>query len=468
MAQRERELAALESARTHFGSQLRYWRKLRKLSQRALGDLTHDSGAQIAKVEKAVRWPTQDFVRRMDEALETGGALEQLLPRVDAEHRYATSRQPSDTSSEPPDPNIGLTWGSSTAATVETATELWRTDMRRRTAIVGAAWASTAVAPAVRRWLGEPDDRDTSHSGVRRVGKADVGVMWSMCRAFAETDHHVGGGYARTTLVQFLDDVVAPLLKGTYDNAMGRELHVAAARLSNLAGFMCFDSGRQGLGQRYLIQALRLAKSGRDRALGAHILADMSMQSQHLGRTGEAITLADAGNRTAKGCGSRAIEARCHALLARAHAVAGDKRATTKAMTDAEAALERAQPDDGPFWIRFFTEEQLAAEFMYAADDLGHQGEVRRLAPEVLRRSSGMERRQVLASATLARSYVDTDLDRACGIVQEALPVTTSLTSTRVLESMNRVRSKLSPYSHEPAVAAVEHDFRQLAGPATT
>lgn len=468
MAQRERELAALESARTHFGSQLRYWRKLRKLSQRALGDLTHDSGAQIAKVEKAVRWPTPDFVRRMDEALETGGALAQLMPQVEAERLSATSPRIMDAPSEPPDPNVGLAWGSTTAATVEKATELWRADMRRRTAIVGAAWASTAVAPAVRRWLGEPDDGDTSHAGAKRVGKADVAAMWSMCRAFADTDHHVGGGYARVTLVQFLDDVVSPLLKGSYDNAVGRELHVAAARLSNLAGFMCFDSGRQGLGQRYLIQALRLAKSGRDRALGAHILADMSMQSQHLGQTSEAIALADAGNRTAKGCGSRSIEARCHALLGRAHAAAGDGRTAATSMAAAEAALDGARPGDDPFWIRFFTREQLAAEFMYTADELGYEREVQRLAPDVLRSSPDMGRRRVLASATLARSYVDTDLEQACGVMHDVLPVATSLTSTRAFDAMTSVRRKLAAYSGKPAVAALEHDFRQLLGPATT
>jgi hypothetical protein len=41
---------------------------------------------------------------------------------------------------------------------------------------------------------------------------------------------------------------------------VGRELFTAAARLCNVAGFMCFDSGRQGLGQRYFISGLRMAK----------------------------------------------------------------------------------------------------------------------------------------------------------------------------------------------------------------
>ncbi|MGH3930657.1 MAG: hypothetical protein ACRDTF_11845, partial [Pseudonocardiaceae bacterium] len=40
---------------------------------------------------------------------------------------------------------------------------------------------------------------------------------------------------------------------------------------------------RQALGQRYLIQALRLAQESGDAALGANVLADMSDQALMLG-----------------------------------------------------------------------------------------------------------------------------------------------------------------------------------------
>lgn len=463
MAQAPRELTAAESARAMFGAELRHWRNLRGLSQSQLGELTHDSGAQIGKVEKAQRWPSVELARRMDAALQTGGALEAMWPTVDLEHSESPGQPEQATDDGPTSADLGLQWSPTTASTVDTAIELWKADMRRRTVITGAAWAMASCSPA-QRWLQDPDDVDVSHVGRRRVGQADIDTMWTMCSAFAATDHHLGGGYARSTLVQFLDEVVGPLLDGTYDDATGRQLFAAAGRLANICGFMSFDSGRHGLAQRYFVQALRLAKASGNRALGAHILADMSMPALHLGRASEAIALAEAGSRTARGCGAPSIAARCHALEARAYAASGDARVCHKKMRAAESALERAHPSDEPVWNQFFTERQLSAEFMYASSALGELGLVRRLAPEVARDSSGMERRRVLVGATIAASYVDDDVDHACTILRETLPAATGLTSTRGLDAINAVRRQLAKHSDRPAVQQVEANFRELVG----
>jgi hypothetical protein len=345
--------------------------------------------------------------------------------------------------------------------------------MQRRQVIVGAAWAAAALVDPARRWLTDAADGDTSHNGGRRIGRSEVEVMWSMCRAFADADHHLGGGYARSTLIAFMDQRVSPMLEGAYDTETGRQLFTAAARLCDLGGFMCFDSSRQGLGQRYYIQALRLAKASGDRALGAHILGDMSLQAYDLGRPNEALVLAEAGHRTARDCGSPSTAARCSALQARAHGLAGDQAATAKAMKAAEVELNKADLDDEPFWIRFFTEEQLAAEFMYTAHDLGQAAEVQLHAPTVLQSSAGMQRRQVLAASTLAASYLPTkrnpsnarvDVDMACQVLTDALPSAAGLTSARGLTAINAVRRKLVPFRSTPAVQRVEEDFQQFVG----
>jgi len=65
------------------------------------------------------------------------------------------------------------------------------------------------------------------------------------------------------------------------------------------------------LSQRYLVQALRLAKAAGDRSLGAEILAAMSHQAAYLGQASSAVDLARAAGRTAR-------EARVPALVAEA------------------------------------------------------------------------------------------------------------------------------------------------------
>ncbi|MET7952229.1 helix-turn-helix transcriptional regulator [Micromonospora sp. NPDC005324] len=85
MAQTPRELAPHTSAKHYFGAQLRTWRERRLWSQARLGEHLHVSADLIAKVEKALRWPSPEFAAACDSALVTGGALAEFLPLVDLE-----------------------------------------------------------------------------------------------------------------------------------------------------------------------------------------------------------------------------------------------------------------------------------------------------------------------------------------------------------------------------------------------
>src|SRR3989440_355721 len=267
--------------------------------------------------------------------------------------------------------DLGLAWEPTIRATVGTVAKLWRVDMERRAVLLASAWLGSAFATPTREWLIDWAMDETSHTGGRRIGTAEIDVVWSMCHTFADADHRLGGGYARTALIHYFNDVVLPMLDGTYTEDVGRLLLAAIGRLCDLAGFMAFDSGAQGLAQRYYIQALRLAQASRDRALGAHILADMAMQAHYVGHPTEAVSLARAGQRAALESGSYSSVARCSALEARAHALSGDGASCARAMIRSEQALDRVQYDQEPFWIRFFTGEQLQAEFTYAVADLG-------------------------------------------------------------------------------------------------
>lgn len=254
MTAKPKHLAALESERQLFAAELRHWRATRHLSLRQLSALTHDSHSLISRVESADRLPTKDLAERLDQALGTDGALGRVWRRIESGAELQADH-------EGVDPGLGLAWSATPASAVETVADLWRADLDRRQVIVGAAWAGAALADPSQRWFVDAMDADASHIGSRRVGNSEVEVMWSMARAFADADHHLGGGYARATLLQFMNWTVTPLLKGTYDTTTGRELLTAAARLTGLGAFMCFDSAHQGLAQRYYIQALRMAKA---------------------------------------------------------------------------------------------------------------------------------------------------------------------------------------------------------------
>jgi hypothetical protein len=71
-------------------------------------------------------------------------------------------------------------------------------------------------------------------------------------------------------------------------------LSAATAELTKLAGWMAHDLDRHGLGQRYLIQSLRLAQAAGDEALGAEILNGMSHHATYLGHGAAGVDLASA------------------------------------------------------------------------------------------------------------------------------------------------------------------------------
>ncbi|MBT8228178.1 MAG: helix-turn-helix transcriptional regulator [Dactylosporangium sp.] len=355
----------------------------------------------------------------------------------------------------------GLTWHPDLRDTVETVSGLWSADVNRRRVLHQSTWVAAALAAPTRDWLLDTLDEHVSVNGQRPVCDADVRVVWTMCEAFTDVDHRLGGGHARVALGQYVTATVLPLLRGGCSEVVGRELMSAAARLCDLGGFMAFDSGLHGLGLRFYIQALRLAQAGRNRTLGAHILTDMSMQACHLDDPREAALLAMAGRTTATATGSHATIARCEAMYARALARSGDRRGCERAMSRAETALARIRPDDEPPWTVFFTIDQLDTEFAYAATDLGLHDQVRRLAPRVIAASGYMERRKVLLSATLARACLPSqrqsgvagcDVEQACAVLTEVAPLLSSLTTDRGRRAVGDVRNELRGHATLPAV----------------
>jgi hypothetical protein len=363
--------------------------------------------------------------------------------------------------------SAGLAWGWTPGEVAGIVAGLLGADLRRRD-MIASVWAAAALSEPVGPWLLDPVDRDASSGGSRQVGSVDVAAVWAMCSSFADADHRLGGGHARPALISCADEVVAPLLAGRYTDRVGRELFAATARLLDVAGFMCFDSGLQGLGQRYFVAGLRLAKVSGDLALGAHILADMAMQALDQRHADAAVTLSDAGVATARRSGSVSVLARCEAVRARALALAGDPAESDNALGRAGEALDRADGADEPSWVTFFTARQLAAESMYAAAELHRPGDVQRHAALVLDTDDSMQRRRVLATATLAASCLpaddcdaDADVEQACEVLRGILPVIGTQTSARALNLVGDVRRRLAAYPELPAVQELEHQFAQ-------
>ncbi|MFI7226797.1 hypothetical protein ACIBO5_26600 [Nonomuraea angiospora] len=348
---------------------------------------------------------------------------------------------------------------------VATVTALWRADVERRRFLIDSTFAIGAGSVGAIRWLTSPPGGQLNGTGGRRVGRADIAAIHEVTRSFGELDNRFGSGRVRSSVVKYLDTAVSPLLKdGLYDESTGRRLAAAAAELTRLAGWMAYDMEQHGLAQRYLIQALRLARSADDHTLGGEILAGMAHQAIYMGQHSHALDLARSAQLAARRAGVHTLLASAHVLEAHAHAGLGDVRSCGVALHEAECAFDARKPDDEPVWLSYFDEAYLSAKFAHCFRDLGEGERAVRQARRSLDMDSRYVRGRMFNLSLLAAGLLQCgELEEACSVAGTAFTLAGELQSTRSRSYAADLRRRLEPYRNERAVLALRERTRELA-----
>ncbi|WP_283134312.1 hypothetical protein [Rhizohabitans arisaemae] len=355
-------------------------------------------------------------------------------------------------------PNLGQEFPHTWQEGISTVTSLWRADVERRRFLVDSTFAVGAGATGIARWLTVPDGEKLASRGAgRQVGMGDVADIREVCRSFGELDNRFGGGRIRTTLAKYLDSSVSPLLRdGVYGDTVGRSLFSAAAELTKLAGWMAYDLEQHGLAQRYLIQALRLARASGDHGLGGEILAGMAHQAVYVGHPQHALDLARAAQFSARRAGIQSLLAESCVMEAQAHAALSDGTACATSLHEAEKAFDRRKPGEEPSWISYFGEAYLSAKFGHCFRELGDQANAVRHARRALDMDGRYVRGRMFNLALLASSHaLGGQLDEACAVGAQALNLAGELQSARTKSYLADLRRRLDPFRGEPAVAAL-------------
>ncbi|TGB13718.1 transcriptional regulator [Streptomyces sp. MZ04] len=225
---------------------------------------------------------------------------------------------------------------------VERATALWRSDEQQRPHLLGApAVTGTPAVMPVWEWENPPEDVDVSRGGRHPVSTADIDMMRAARTHYEQMCRKTGGIATRTRIVGFLNAEAAPLLRGSYADATGRQLHRSTGGLVAIAGICAYDSDAHGLAQRYFHQALRLAKASGDRGLGAYVIALLVNQSLFMREYRQAVAFAEAALRAAGRDLTPALASDLYAMQAKAYAHLGDGRSALSCIRRAEAAADR-------------------------------------------------------------------------------------------------------------------------------
>ncbi|MEU5963993.1 hypothetical protein ABZ777_22560 [Micromonospora parva] len=347
---------------------------------------------------------------------------------------------------------------------IDTAEQIWTRLAKHLNPPVSGAFDSGRALQAALGWRYDPSDVTVSRSGRQHITSTDVQSLYALADHFTDLDRRHGSGSPRTRalMADFLVRQVAPMLHGTYTEAVGRDLMRATATLCGQLAFMSYDAGDHASAQQHVTVALRLAKAADDRLYGAHLLANLATQAVHLGHSRDAARLAEAAIDGA-GRAPAVVLARLHATAATAYGQSGDRRGCQLALARAERALDRTGTTPGPRWVTYFSPAHLAGAALRCLGDLQLYSQALDHAPDALTLASENTRTRALHTALLAVTHARAgDTDAACIWGQKLAQHASDIHSARVQRRVRELSAALSPQQASPQVSEVLHSLATL------
>ncbi|WP_260255845.1 helix-turn-helix domain-containing protein [Streptomyces sp. 840.1] len=332
MPQKPKLLDDTESARAWWGKELRNWRNVRSLSSKGLGKRVHLSGTMIERIEKNERLCDAGLARRLDDALEAGGALRRLWRLVEEE---AAGRSDDADSSVP---------------------------VHRPAGRAGQAdWVLDGYPPG----LIDPG-RGESPSVVR---PEDIAQVLAAASVIAEWDNlYGGGGIVRSSLYgQLL--WARGLLAADYPSALEADLFAAVGRLSVVLGASAFDAHEHEDATRLLRFGRWCAERADDWHLRAAALNWLARQSIWCGMPDEGLTHAEDGLVRADRLTPRE-QAMLHNARARAWAKMRRPGQALAAISRSDEVFGPARENEDVVWMSFYDDAQHHGDTGHAAFDL--------------------------------------------------------------------------------------------------
>lgn len=353
------------------------------------------------------------------------------------------------------------------AQAVDAAAALWHGDRKHPVGLQSASpvHGPTAVAP-VYEWENPPDDLDIARRAGRRVSPEQVRALRAARIRYERMYREAGGIPVRPRIVEFLAGSVAPLVKGAYDDATGRELYRAAGGLAALAGICAYDADLHGIAQRYFFQALRMAKASGDRGFGGYVIALLANQAMYRGSHRQVIQYAETALRGARGSLSPALVTDLNALQAKAYARIGDRDGCHASMARAEDMSARIRPGEEPPETSYVQAGLVETQHADALRSLGDLGAARAYAQQSVDAAAHSHSRgRVHRLATLATILAGQgDAEAAAGTGAVMLDQAAGMESRRISERIIRVRDAVTDASDGRAAAEFAERVADMTG----
>ncbi|MEU2022979.1 hypothetical protein ABZ565_12525 [Streptomyces sp. NPDC016469] len=349
-------------------------------------------------------------------------------------------------------------------ATAESLLQLGKADMDpSRRGVLAAGLYSAALSVPLFADVAQADDGQRITRPTGRIGRGEVETVRRMTDKVADILDELGGGHARPMAAAFLVNTVASYLKAGASDEVHDDMLSAASDLTYLTGWMAMYERAHGLGQRYYLQALRLAGESRDQVTYSRTLRGMSLQATNLRHGRKALELADSAAEAAPKAGPRLV-AFLRGQQAHASAMVGDKRAAVARLRETEAALSKA--DSRRESVGGYGQ----AAYLFHVAHVHYENRELAQSINVMKQSIKATPRQerqgrLHANAVLAqRQFEFGHIDEACASWRTFLDDYAVLSTARGDEHFETMRRSLARHQQSRAVRAMSDQVRMVAG----
>ncbi|WP_405481036.1 tetratricopeptide repeat protein [Streptomyces sp. NBC_00009] len=227
--------------------------------------------------------------------------------------------------------------------TVEELIDLGRATMdpSRRSMLAATVFSAALSVSAFALPARAADEEVTPGKKTVRIGSSQVQSIRTMTERIADILDELGAGHALPMASAFLVNTVGPWLQAQSTESVRREMLAAASDLTYLTGWMAMYEKAHGLGQRYYVQALGLAREAEDHITYSRTLRGMSLQASNRGHGPKALELADSAAEAAPTAGPRLV-AFLRGQQAHSASMVGFRHEAHARLKEAEDALSKA------------------------------------------------------------------------------------------------------------------------------
>jgi transcriptional regulator with XRE-family HTH domain/tetratricopeptide (TPR) repeat protein len=263
-------------------------------------------------------------------------------------------------------------------------------------------------------------------------------------------------------------DTVASLLKGSPRPSLRQQLCSIAGETAGLAGWLTWDLEDRKAAGAYFRTGIEAAREADDRALGAYLVGSSCVQPAYRERpharlrrlegTTHGFTRTDA---------TPSTQAWLVTLEAEAHALAGDERATLRAMDEADAIMSRLadEPSARRPRVAFFNAAYLDGERGVALARLGRPEAAQDVLASALASldPEAVKTRPRLLTALATSRVRQGNIEEACQLGADALALATRQEVGPNLQDVRKLRLELEPWRDSRPVRTLDEQLA-LAG----